>query len=44
MDAEGLTNVAALSPIDLSTKGDNAVTRDYYQLTHEIANHRAEME
>lgn len=25
-------------------EGENAVTRDYYQLTHEIANHRAVME
>lgn len=44
MATEGLTSVAAPPLIDLNEKGENAVTRDYYQLTHEIANHRAVME
>ena len=44
MAPKGPTSVAALSLIDPSEKGENPVTRDYYQLTHEIANHGAVME
>lgn len=32
------------SLIDLSKKGENPVTHDYYQLTHEIRNHGAAIE
>lgn len=44
MATEGLTSVAAPSLIDLSKKGEDPVTRAYYQLTHEIANNGAVME
>lgn len=42
MASEGLTSCAFT--YRSQRKGENPVTRDYYQLTHEIANHGAVME